>query len=72
MMDEMNRILSDEKAIAEAKSKWEYYIPRIIKQAQREKGKKLQEIDIIDEDSKIKCLLHYYYIHYCKIQGTIH
>ena len=43
MMDEMNRILSDEKAIAEAKSKWEYYIPRIIKQAQREKGMQIEK-----------------------------
>ena len=41
--DEMNRILSDEKAIAEAKSKWEYYVPRIIKQAQREKGVQIEK-----------------------------
>ena len=33
----MKRILNDEKAIAEAKSKWEYYIPHIIKQARLEK-----------------------------------
>ena len=38
MMDEMKRILNEEKAIAEAKAKWEYYIPQIIKQAQLEKG----------------------------------
>lgn len=59
MMDEMNRILHNEKAVTEAKSKWEYYIPRIIRQAELEKGmqieKKVQEIDIVDEDSKIKC-----------------
>ena len=54
MMDEMKRIINEEKAIVEAKAKWEYYIPRIIKQAQLEKGmqieKKVQEIAITDED----------------------
>ena len=53
----MERILNEEKGIAEAKVKWEYYIPRIIKQAQIEKGmqvqKKVLEIAITDEDRKI-------------------
>ena len=37
MMDEMNRIL-DQDAIKEAKTIWEYYVPRIIKQAKIENG----------------------------------
>ena len=37
MTDEMKKIL-DENAITEAKTTWEYYIPRIIKQATTEKG----------------------------------
>ena len=56
MMDEMNRIL-DQDAIKEAKTTWEYYVPRIVKQAKIEKGvhieKKIQEIGITDEDCKI-------------------
>ena len=63
MMDEMKRILSNEKAIVEAKSKWDYYIPRIIKQAKMEKGmqieKKVQEIAITDEDSKTNSTWYY-------------
>ena len=43
MMDEMKRILNEEKAIAEAKAKWEYYIPRIIKQAELEKGMQIEK-----------------------------
>ena len=57
MMEEMKRILQDPKAIVDAKSKWEYYVPRIIKQAKIEKGmqiqKKVQEIAITNEDCKI-------------------
>ena len=63
MMDEMKRILNEEKAIAEAKAKWEYYIPRIIKQAELEKGmqieKKVHELAITNEDSKSKCSWYY-------------
>ena len=43
MMDEMNRILHNEKAVTEAKSKWEYYIPRIIRQAELEKGMQIEK-----------------------------
>lgn len=57
MMEEMKRILNNPKAIVDAKLKWEYYVPRIIKQAKAEKGmqilKKAQEIVITDEDCKI-------------------
>ena len=60
MMDEMKRIL-DQNVITEAKTQWEYYVPRIIKQAKMEKGvhilKKIQEIGITDEDCKIT---HFY------------
>ena len=52
------------KVIAEAKSKWEHYIPCIIKQAQLEKGiqiEKSPEIAITDEDSKVKC--SWYFLH---------
>ena len=59
MMEEMKRILNDETVITKAKAKWEYYIPRIIKQAQLEKGaqieRKINELAIADEDSMIKC-----------------
>lgn len=59
MMDEMKRILSNEKAIIDAKTKWDYYVPCIIKQAKMEKGmqieKRVQEIAITDEDSKTNC-----------------
>ena len=52
----MKRIL-DENAITEAKTTWEYYMPRIIKQAKMEKGvhiqRRIQEIEITDEDCKI-------------------
>ena len=67
-MDEMKRIL-DENAIAEAKNKWEYYVPRIIKQAKMEKGvhveKKIREFILAEEDCKITkltqwCLLSVY------------
>ena len=55
MMDEMKRIL-DENVITEAKTQWEYYVPRIIKQAKMEKTvhiqKKIQEIGITDEDCR--------------------
>ena len=43
MMDEMKRILNEEKAIAETKAKWEYYITRVIKQAQLEKGVQMEK-----------------------------
>ena len=53
----MKQIL-DENAITEAKTTWEYYIPRIIKQATTEKGmhveKKVQEFILTDEDCKIR------------------
>lgn len=66
MMDEMKRILSNKKAIVEANSKWDYYIPCIKKQAKMEKGmqieKKVQEIAITDEDSKTKNTWHYYVV----------
>ena len=39
----MKRILNEEKAISEAKAKWEYYIPRIIKQAELEKGMQIEK-----------------------------
>ena len=59
MMEEMKRTLNEEKVITKAKTKWEYYIPRIIKQAQLEKGaqieRKIYELAITDEDSMIKC-----------------
>ena len=52
----MKRIL-DENAIEEAKTKWEYYVPRIIKQAKMEKGghveKKIRELTLAEEDCKI-------------------
>jgi len=55
-MDEMKRIL-DQNAITEAKTKWEYYVPRIIKQAKMEKGvqveKKIREFTLTEEDCKI-------------------
>jgi len=66
MMDEMKRILDNEKAIVEANSKWDYYIPCIIKQAKMEKGmqieKKVQEIAITDKDSKTNNTWHYYVV----------
>lgn len=43
MMEEMKRIINEEKVITEAKAKWEYYIPRIIKQAQLEKGAQIEK-----------------------------
>ena len=54
-MDEMKKNL-DENAITKAKTTWEYYIPRIIKQATTEKGmqKKVQEFILTDEDCKIR------------------
>ena len=58
-MDEMKRII-DQTVITEAKTTWKYYVPRIIKQAQMEKGvhieKKIQEIGINDDDCKIHIL----------------
>ena len=55
----MKRILSNEKAIIDTKTKWDYFVPRIIKQAKMEKGmqieKRVQEIAITDEDSKTNC-----------------
>ena len=42
MMDEMKRIL-DENVITEAKTQWEHYVPRIIKQAKMEKGVHIQK-----------------------------
>lgn len=66
-MEEMKRILNEEKVITEAKVKWEYYIPRIIKQAQLEKGaqieRKICELAITDEDSMIKILMVFIFIH---------
>jgi len=66
MMDEMKRMLSNEKAIVETNSKWNYYISRIIKQAKMEKGmqieKKVQEIPITDEDHKTNNTWHYYVV----------
>ena len=38
----MKRTLNEEKVITKAKTKWEYYIPRIIKQAQLEKGAQIE------------------------------
>lgn len=56
-MEEMKRILNNSKADLEAKSRWEHYIPRIIKQALMEKGTqiehKIKEITILDQDSNI-------------------
>ena len=43
MMDEIKRILNEEKGIAEAKAKWEYYIPWIIKQSQQGKGMQIEK-----------------------------
>lgn len=52
----MKRILNNSKADIEAKSRWQHYIPRIIKQALMEKGTqiehKIKEITILDQDSK--------------------
>ena len=39
----MNRALHNEKAATEAKSKWEYYIPHIIRQAELEKGMQIEK-----------------------------
>ena len=73
-MEEMKRILNEEKVITKAKAKWEYYIPRIIKQAQLEKGaqieRKIYELAITDEDSMIKCSL-YLFLH-TRLQVKIH
>lgn len=52
MMDETKRIL-DKNAIAKAKTKQEYYVPQIIKQAKMEKGctwKKIREFTLAEED----------------------
>ena len=83
-MDEMKRII-DQTVITEAITTWEYYVPRIIKQAQMEKGvhieKQIQEIGINDDDCKIH-ILHsstyntiYTYVHYreqsCDSNGPI-
>ena len=51
----MRGILNNSKADVEAKSNWQRYIPRIIKQALLEKGmhieQKIKEIQILDQDS---------------------
>ena len=39
----MKSTLNEEKATAEGKAKWEYYIPQIIKQAQLEKGVQIEK-----------------------------
>ena len=70
-MDEMKRILNEEKGIAEAKAKWEYYIPRITKQAQIEKGMQIEKSSITDENCKIKCLWPIILLYYHKIQELI-
>ena len=66
-MEEMKIILNEEKVITEAKAKSEYYIPRIIKQAQLEKGaqieRKIYELAITDEDSTINAYGINFYIH---------
>lgn len=38
------QIIDNENAIAEAKAKWQYFIPSIIKQAQTEKGVHIEKV----------------------------
>jgi len=41
---EMARILDDPNAITKATTNWEFYVPRIIKQAMFEKGANIDKI----------------------------
>jgi len=63
---EMARILDDPNAITKATKNWEFYVPRIIKQAMFEKGATIEkirkEIGITEDDSKIYNIKYTTYI----------
>ena len=61
----MARILDDPNAITKATTNWEFYVPRIIKQAMFEKGANIDKITKeigITDDSEIQTIKYTTYI----------